>query len=181
MNGGVAKARSRRRKSARPGKGLANLRAGTLATYQIPGLDAIVATIVSAPDTERELALIQDVAPRKLRRRGGPQRNAWGPRRGPAPEALARAVVKLADGRTGAFHPLYPDEMPLIEKTRAIAREIMARATSSAEAPVRRKFEGAGGARATGDCRSASPRRKYSFSAERDPARRADRHVAPIG
>ena len=39
-------------------------------------------------------------------------------------EAVARAVVALCDSGAADFHPLYPDNMPLVEKIRTIARKI---------------------------------------------------------
>jgi formate--tetrahydrofolate ligase len=39
-------------------------------------------------------------------------------------EPLARQVAALADGDSAQFRPLYPDEMPLWEKLRTIARSI---------------------------------------------------------
>ena len=46
---------------------------------------------------------------------------AEGPR---GSEAVARAVVALCDSGAADFHPLYPDNMPLVEKIRTIARKI---------------------------------------------------------
>jgi formate--tetrahydrofolate ligase len=43
---------------------------------------------------------------------------------GKGAENVARAVVKVIDGKNSSFKLLYPDEMPLIEKIRTVAREI---------------------------------------------------------
>src|SRR5208282_416986 len=39
-------------------------------------------------------------------------------------EALARAVVKLVESKAAQFKYLYPDDMPLLEKARTIAKTL---------------------------------------------------------
>jgi hypothetical protein len=53
---------------------------------------------------------------------------------------------------------LYPDEMPLVEKIRTIAKEIYRAKDISADKPVRDQLSPVRGRWATASCRSASPR-----------------------
>ena len=128
-------------------------------------------------DTEAELALIKRVAGEKC----GVEavvNDAWSHGAAGA-EALARAVVRLADASKGAFHPLYPDAMPLIEKTRTIAREIYGASDISADASVRRRFaelESAG----YGRLPICVAKTQYSFSADPTALGAPTGHVAPI-
>jgi len=86
------------------------------------GLDAVVAINRFDSDTEAELALISDF----VRASCGVEailNESWGAGAKGA-EALAHAVVDLVERDRGGFHMLYDDDLPLIEKTRRIAREI---------------------------------------------------------
>lgn len=55
-------------------------------------------------------------------------------------EALAHAVVAGCAARADTFSPLYPDHMPLLEKTRTIAREIYGAADIAVDVAVRQAF-----------------------------------------
>ena len=171
MNGGVAKSDLASENLAALEKGLANLERH-VANVRKFGLEVLVAINRFGTDTEAELAMIKRVAGEKC----GVEaviNDAWSLGAAGA-EALARAVVRLADASKGAFHPLYPDAMPLIEKTRTIAREIYGASDISADASVRQRFaelESAGyGA-------PADLRRQDAIFVQRrsDRARRADR------
>jgi len=50
---------------------------------------------------------------------------------------VARAVVKVAESHKSKLEFLYPDEMPLLEKIRTIAKEIYRAKDISADKPVR--------------------------------------------
>ena len=50
---------------------------------------------------------------------------------------VARAVVKVIDGGKSKLKLLYPDEMPLLEKIRTIAKEIYRAKDITADKPVR--------------------------------------------
>ena len=56
-------------------------------------------------------------------------------------EALARAVVKLVEGKTAKFALLYPDEMPLWDKVRTIATTLYGASEVTAEQRVRDQFK----------------------------------------
>jgi formate--tetrahydrofolate ligase len=67
----------------------------------------------------------------------------------PARNELARAVVELIEkrSRAAAFKPLYPDEMPLLEKIRTIAKEIYRASRTSSPTPGARTAQGVRGGR----------------------------------
>jgi formate--tetrahydrofolate ligase len=53
---------------------------------------------------------------------------------------LAETVVKTIETKPSEFEPLYPDDMPLLEKTRTIAQEIYGAEDITADKPVLDKF-----------------------------------------
>jgi formate--tetrahydrofolate ligase len=59
---------------------------------------------------------------------------------GKGAQSLAEAVVAECEKGEADFTPLYPDHLPLIEKTRIVAREIYGAADISAEVSVRQAF-----------------------------------------
>jgi formate--tetrahydrofolate ligase len=162
MNGGVAKGDLAKENLAALEKGLANLERHVENVGKF-GLEVVIAINRFATDTEAELALIQRVA----RESFGVEavvNDSWGKGAAGA-EALALAVVKIADASKGGFHTLYPDEMPLLEKTRTIAREIYRASAISADASVLKRFEEleAAGFGALPICVAKT---QYSFSAD---------------
>ena len=176
MNGGVAKSDLASENLAALEKGVANLERH-VANVRKFGLEVLVAINRFGTDTEAELAMIKRVAGEKC----GVEaviNEAWSLGAAGA-EALARAAVRLADASKGAFHPLYPDAMPLIEKTRTIAREIYGASDISADASVRRRFaelESAG----YGRLPICVAKTQYSFSADPTALGAPTGHVAPI-
>ena len=121
MNGGVPKSALAAENLGALEAGLANL-VRHVENVKKYGLEALVAINRFTTDTEAELELIARVA----RERCGVQtvvNESW-ERGAEGAEALARAVVDLTERDRGGFRPLYPDDLPLIEKTRLIAREI---------------------------------------------------------
>lgn len=59
---------------------------------------------------------------------------------GAGAEALANAVVAECEKNAADFQPLYPDHLPLLEKTRIIAREIYGAADVAADTGLRQAF-----------------------------------------
>ena len=120
MHGGVAKTALTVPDAAAVSRGVANL-AKHIENVSRFGVPVIVAVNAFPTDTEEELetvlALCRNmnvpVALSKVWAEGG----AGG-------TELAKAVLTMADGDYADFKPLYPDEMPLKEKARTIAREI---------------------------------------------------------
>ena len=87
---------------------------------------------------------------------------------------VARAVVKVAESGKSKLKLLYPDEMPLLEKIRTIAREIYRAKDISADKPVRDQlaaFEAMG----YGKLPVCIAKTQYSFSTNPDAQGRAGR------
>lgn len=59
---------------------------------------------------------------------------------GAGAEALAQAVIAECEKKAARFAPLYADHLPLLEKTRIIAREIYGAEDIAADGPVRQAF-----------------------------------------
>jgi len=81
---------------------------------------------------------------------------------------VARAVVKTIDDSKVKLKMLYPDEMPLFEKIRTIAKEIYRADDATADKSVKdqlKTWEEMGFGKFAG---CASPRPKYSFSTNPD-------------
>ena len=80
-------------------------------------------------------------------------------------EALARHVVRLADSGTAHFTPLYPDDLPLLEKVRTIARRIYRADDIDTSVAVRRQLRDweAAGYRNLPVCMAKT---QYSFSTD---------------
>jgi formate--tetrahydrofolate ligase len=87
---------------------------------------------------------------------------------------LAHEVVRIAEGGTSKYAPLYPDEMPLMEKVRTIAQKTYGASDITADQKVRDLFKDfeAGG---FGHYPVCIAKTQYSFST--DPALKG----APVG
>ncbi len=84
---------------------------------------------------------------------------------GAGAEALAHHVVALAEGGTAAFQPLYPLEMPLLDKIETVAKRIYragAVSVSPHAAKALKRFEAEG----WGDLPICMAKTPYSFSAD---------------
>jgi formate--tetrahydrofolate ligase len=80
---------------------------------------------------------------------------------------VARAVVKVVEGGKSKLKLLYPDEMPLLEKIRTIAKEIYRAKDISADKPVRdqlKSFEDMG----YGKLPVCIAKTQYSFTTNAD-------------
>jgi formate--tetrahydrofolate ligase len=92
---------------------------------------------------------------------------------------VARAVVKVADAGKSKLKLLYPDDMPLIEKIRTIAREIYRAKDIAAEKAVRdqlAQFEQMG----FGNLPVCIAKTQYSFSTNADLKGAPTDHVIPV-
>jgi formate--tetrahydrofolate ligase len=176
MHGGVARDALGAENLAAVEAGLVNLERH-LANVQKFGVPAIVAINHFAGDTEAEIALIV----RAARERCGVEAivcKHWANGAEGAAD-LARAVAALADGGSADFRPLYPADMPLLEKARTIATEIYGAAGIAAEGAVRKRFDEleAAGFGELPVCIAKTP---YSFSADPTLLGAPSGHVAPI-
>jgi len=155
--------------------GIANL-ARHLENIRQFGVPAVVALNRFNADTPAELALLEE----EVAALGADVAlcTHWADG-GAGTETLARKVAALAASGESAFAPLYPDELPLAEKLRTVARRIYRAADIQLVGAVGERlksFEAAG----FGHLPVCIAKTQYSFSA--DPALRGapEGHVLPV-
>jgi formate--tetrahydrofolate ligase len=85
------------------------------------GLPAVVAINRFPTDSEAEIALVQKACQKLGVNAVLAEHWAKG---GPGAAELAREVIRTIESKKSKFKMLYPDDMPLIEKVRTIAKEI---------------------------------------------------------
>ncbi len=162
MNGGVARADLAAENLDALDRGLVNL-IRHVENVKKYGVETIVAINRFTTDTPAELELIADAAGERC----GVTvvvNDSWGLGAKGA-QTLARVVADAADRDEGGFRPLYPDDMPLIEKTRTIAREIYRADDIEGDAKTLKRFselEAAG----YGKLPICVAKTQYSFSAD---------------
>jgi formate--tetrahydrofolate ligase len=180
MHGGVGKDGLKEDNLAALKKGMANLdrHVRNLRKFGVP---AVVAINRFVTDTEAELDLVRRHCREDLHVEAILCEH-WG--KGSAgTEALARHVVALCeephpmDGL--GFDHLYPDEMPLWEKMRTIAREIYGAEDIIADQRVRDQFKDFQ-ARGYGHFPICVAKTQYSFSTDPDRKGAPSGHVIPI-
>jgi formate--tetrahydrofolate ligase len=117
-------------------KGCANLErhVQNLRRYDVP---VIVSINRFSTDTEAELALLRRLCAALCVECVLADHWAQG---GAGAADLARTVVRTIETKPSGFHPLYPDDLSLWEKTRKIAQEIYGAADISADKAVRDRF-----------------------------------------
>jgi formate--tetrahydrofolate ligase len=98
---------------------------------------------------------------------------------GAGAEALARHIVELADSGKSAFKPLYPDDMPLRDKVKAIATEIYRASDIACDASIETAFKDleAGGFGKLPVCMAKT---QYSFSTDASKRGAPNGHVVPV-
>ncbi|MGE4218253.1 MAG: formate--tetrahydrofolate ligase [Alphaproteobacteria bacterium] len=94
-------------------------------------------------------------------------------------EALARLVIEHADGGQARFRTLYPDDMPLWDKARTIARDIYGADDIAAEPRVRDQFA-AMEEEGYGHFPICMAKTQYSFSADPTLKGAPSGHTVPI-
>ncbi len=136
MHGGVAKDDLKKENVAALEKGFANLErhVNNLRRYDVP---VIVSVNRFSTDTEAEMALLKRLCATLSVECVLADHWAQG---GAGAEELASTVVRTIETKPSDFHPLYPDDMPLWEKTRTIAREIYGADDIVADKAVRDRF-----------------------------------------
>jgi formate--tetrahydrofolate ligase len=161
MNGGVARADLGAANVAAVAAGCANLRRHLENVAQF-GVPAVVAINRFDGDAPEEIEAVRQAAAEV-----GAQAvlcEHWA--RGSAgTEALAQAVVDLAESGTADFRPLYPDAMPLWDKIDTVARRIY-RADGATCAPALRNQLAAWEAAGHGDLPVCMAKTQYSFSTD---------------
>jgi len=133
MHGGVAKQDLGTENLAALEKGLANLdrHIANIARF---GLPAVVAVNAFSADTEAEVNMVIE----RCRAQGveAVRADHWA-EGGAGAVPLAEAVLRVLDSGKADFRLLYPDDMPLWEKIRTIAREIYGADDAVADKKVR--------------------------------------------
>ena len=175
LHGGVAKAGLSQEDPAAVARGMANL-ARHVENMGKFGLPVVVALNRFTGDTEAEFAVVRDA----MAARGVDTVlcNHWADGAAGA-EDLARAVLARVDAGTARYQPLYPSDMPLAQKIRAIAQGIYGAADIQLPAPVAKKlaaFEAAG----FGGVPVCIAKTQYSFSADPALMGAPSGHVLPV-
>jgi formate--tetrahydrofolate ligase len=180
MHGGVAKESLGKEDLSAVRKGLDNLGRHITNVGKF-GVPAVVAINQFSSDTEAERALVRDYC-----------RNEFGVEAvvcshwadgSAGTEALAEQVVSLLDrppaldGRS--FRCLYPDEMPLWDKMRTIAREIYGAEDITADKRVRTQFQEFQD-RGFGHFPICVAKTQYSFSTDPNLKGAPSGHIVPI-
>ncbi|MEQ8347698.1 MAG: formate--tetrahydrofolate ligase [Sneathiellaceae bacterium] len=137
MHGGLARDALGGEDVAALERGFANLarHVGNLRKYGVPALVAINRFSGDSPaERERLKALCAAEGVEAV------ESDHWA-RGGAGATELAQRVAEIASSGSAAFRPLYPDEMPLADKLRTIAREIYGAADIALEPAAARALE----------------------------------------
>lgn len=175
-HGGVAKADLGKENQAAVKAGLSNL-GRHVANVRKFGLPVVVAINHFSGDTEGELDIISKTCRDEFGADAALCKH-WA-HGGKGAVELAEKVVALAEGGTAKFKPLYPDDLPLTEKMRTIAREIYGAADIAIEPSAKKQIadiEAMGFA----DLPVCVAKTQYSFST--DPAKLGapSGHIVPV-
>src|SRR5258705_8515789 len=175
MHGGVKKDDLKSENLKALEAGMANLQRH-VENVQKFGLPAVVSINRFSADTDAEIALVKE----KCKALGVEALMAdhWA-MGGEGAADVARAVVKVIDAGKGRLKLLYPDEMPLLEKVRTIAKEIYRAKDITADKAVRdqlAKFEAIG----YGKAPLCIAKTQYSFSTNPDLKGAPSDFIIPI-
>ena len=163
MHGGVKKDDLKKEDLKALETGMSNLRCHVENVRKF-GLEPVISINRFSADTDAEIALVKSACAALGVECHMADHWAMG---GAGATDLARAVVKICDGATSKLKFLYPDEMPLFEKIRTIAREIYRARDVSAEKAVKDQlaaFEAMG----YGTAPICVAKTQYSFSTNPD-------------
>ncbi|HEY4170443.1 MAG TPA: formate--tetrahydrofolate ligase, partial [Reyranella sp.] len=140
------------------------------------GLEAVVSINRFSADTDAEIALVKSACAKLGVEAVMADHWAEG---GKGAADVARAVVKVVESAKSNLKLLYPDEMPLYDKIRTIAKEIYGAADISAPKPVRDQlasFEAMG----YGKVPVCIAKTQYSFSTNPDLKGAPDGHTIAV-
>jgi formate--tetrahydrofolate ligase len=175
MHGGVKKEDLKSENLKALGAGMANL-ARHVENVQKFGIVPVVSINRFSADTDAEIALVKDAC-KKL----GVEAimaDHWA-EGGKGAADVARAVLKVVDSGKSKLKFLYPDDMPLLEKIRSIAREIYRAKDIDVPKPVRdqlESFEKMG----YGKLPVCIAKTQYSFTTSADTKGAPDDHVVTV-
>jgi formate--tetrahydrofolate ligase len=164
MHGGVAKDDLKKENLEALRKGLVNLERHVENVKKF-GVPPVVGVNHFISDTDAEHQLVKDFCRDKLGVQAITCRHWAEGSKGI--EGLARAVAEIAESGKSAYKPLYPDDMPLWEKMRTIAREIYRADDITADASVRGRFKELQ-ERGLGHLPVCVAKTQYSFSTDPD-------------
>jgi formate--tetrahydrofolate ligase len=175
MHGGVKKEDLKTENLKALEAGMANL-ARHVENVQKFGIVPVISINRFSADSDAEIALVEEHA-KKL----GVEAimaDHWA-EGGAGAADVARAVVKVAESGKSKLKLLYPDEMPLIEKIRTIAKEIYRAADIDVHKPVRdqlAQFEQMG----YGNLPVCMAKTQYSFSTNPDSKGAPKDHIVTV-
>jgi formate--tetrahydrofolate ligase len=136
MHGGVAKDQLRTENVEAVRRGSSNL-ARHLANVKSFGVPVVVCINRFNDDTDAEIAAVQEAAAAQGARAILCTHWADG---GKGAAELANEVLRLTEGSPSRFKPLYPDDMPLLEKVRTIATSLYGASDIAADKTVLERF-----------------------------------------
>ncbi|KAF2989168.1 formate--tetrahydrofolate ligase [Methylocystis sp. MJC1] len=175
MHGGVAKDDLKAENVTAVEKGFENLKRhiGNVRKFGVP---VLVSINKFSSDTAAEMAALD-----KLCKAEGVDcvvADNWGSG-GAGAADLARAVVQTIETQPSNFKPLYPDELPLPEKVRTIAKELYGAADISYDSSIKARFaelekEG------FGNFPVCIAKTQYSFSTDANAKGAPSGHIIPI-
>ncbi len=163
MHGGVKKEDLKTENLKALEAGMANL-ARHVENMQKFGIMPVISINRFSADTDAEIALVKELSAKLGVEAFMADHWAEG---GKGAADVARAVVKIADSGKSKLKFLYPDDMPLLEKIRTIAKEIYRARDISVDKSVRDQlasFEAMG----YGKCPVCIAKTQYSFSTNPD-------------
>jgi formate--tetrahydrofolate ligase len=175
MHGGVKKEDLKTENLKALEAGMANL-ARHIENVQKFGIVPVVSINRFSADTEAEMALVKGACAKLGVEALMADHWAEGSK---GAADVARAVIKVVDSGKSKLKLLYPDEMPLLEKIRTIAREIYRAKDIAVEKPVRdqlAQFEQLG----YGKLPVCIAKTQYSFSTNPDTKGAPLDHVIPV-
>ena len=175
MHGGVAKGDLAAEDPAAVRRGMANL-ARHVENMSKFGLPVVVALNRFTSDTDAEFEVVREA----MAGRGVETVlcTHWADGAAGA-AALGRAVLDRISGGTARYKPLYPADMPLLEKLRTVAREIYRASDVSVPGAAAKRlaaFEAAG----FGHVPVCVAKTQYSFSADPSLMGAPEGHVLPV-
>ena len=175
MHGGVKKEDLKAENLQALEAGMANL-ARHVENVQKFGIVPVISINRFSADTDAEIALVEQHA--KKLGVDAVMADHWA-EGGKGAADVARAVVKAVDSGKSKLQLLYPDDMPLLEKVRTIAREIYRAKDIAADKPVRdqlAQFEQMG----YGKLPVCIAKTQYSFSTNGDLKGAPVDHIIPV-
>ena len=175
MHGGVARRDLAAENAEAVERGAANL-ARHVENVRRFGVPAVVAVNRFSADTPAETAALEGVCARLGVEAVMADHWAQG---GAGAADLARAVARIVERGEARFRPLYPDDMPLWEKLRTVAREIYGAADIAAEPRVRARFDELQDA-GFGRFPVCVAKTQYSFSTDPEAKGAPDGHIVPV-